>query len=112
MTNTESRSSESEYCFNCHHWRIAIPNLGGLVDQGVCALYCDKRFEDDTCGRWEQATEDDRAVFMICRRMINEHCDQHCKEVQKYAKEKFEEDMRERVMKVFGLTEKEEHDCK
>lgn len=102
MTNTES------HCFNCHNWRIAVPNLGGLVDQGVCALYCDARFEDDTCGRWVEASEDDRAVIAFCRKLINEHCDKHCKEVQEHAQEKFEEDMRERVMKVFGLTEKED----
>ena len=105
MTNTESRSSESEYCFNCHHWRIAIPNLGGLVDQGVCALYCDKRFEDDTCGRWQQATEDDRAVIAFCRKMINEHCSEHCSEVKEHTINNFKDGMRKHILEIFDLEE-------
>lgn len=110
MTKTESQFPDDAFCFNCHNWRIAIPNLGGLVDQGVCALYCDKRYEDDTCGRWEQASDDDRAVTAFCRKLINEHCDQHCKEVREYAQEKYKNDMRQRVLKFFDLEETDGED--
>ena len=93
------------YCYNCKNWRIAVPNLGGLVDQGLCALYCDARFEDDTCGRWVEASEDDRAVITFCRKLINEHCSKHCADVRETAETRFKDNMRQRILKIFDLEE-------
>lgn len=94
-----------QYCYNCKHWRLTVPNMGGLVDMGVCALYCDKREEEDSCDRWVEQTTDDRAVQIAVRRMINEHCSEHCADVRDTALEKFKDSMRQRVLKMFDLEE-------
>lgn len=109
MTNTEKQCSRLDgtemYCFNCHYWRITVPNFGGIVDKGVCGIYCDEKFEDDTCGRWKQATEDDKVVLMFCRNMINKYTDIHSKELKEWCQKKYKEDMRKRVLKIFDLGE-------
>lgn len=93
------------HCYNCKHWRLTVPNMGGIVDMGICALYAEKREEEDSCGRWVEQTSDDRAVQIAVRRMINEHCSEHCKDVRDTALESFKNDMRSRILKIFDLEE-------
>lgn len=93
------------HCYNCKHWRLAIPNMGGIVDIGICALSAERREEEDSCGRWVEQTSDDRAIQIAVRRMINEHCAEHCADVRDSALEDYKDGMRQRVLKIFDLEE-------